>query len=607
MPDPSTDPNAPPPPPGFDTVVSAGGDAAPPPPPGFDTVVSPGTKPPSHWYDTAVSELGDLGSGFKTALNQTGETAMRAVAAPIPQQFIPQGWQRSQQQTHDIAHAPLDTGGKVAGAAIENILEFVAGDEALKGLTTAAKVTKLASVERAMQNSPVLARMLGNAVRAQAVGTTQAAAHGATGGEAVTQGAINAVGGAAVEGVMQGGGKLLKLLRPTTQDVLGETVPVLASQTAGASPTAESVADIRSEPTFAKAQQEGGQRGIVNRAQRTAATELNKLNAARAARWVEGERGINLAPEAGTPTAPADRQLPSGQPQLPAATPTTAPQLEGGAAPTGMANTGEVGPYEGDFPEQPDQGATPQPGATAAQPATTPQPRVKYLEEQPPNFNPIDVQKAIQNVNTFQDAANVIRKHAAPIFDRFDSLTDGEYTRLRGLRDQAYAAEDYKGVNQAEQGIDGLFDNIRGKMDRTDYRAAKSAWRSSKILDAVHDAVDRSVNLSDASLATDSDVPRGINGGILMRGINRLTRSYGRTAVEDIIGKDGLTGLTRLSALTQSPQREALYGQKVGEVMHPLTGGNRVGFIPSTIDWSRRAAFTPCRQSARCKRDGVRL
>lgn len=559
-------------------------------------------QPPQHWYDTAVKEVGDVASGFKTALNQTGETAMNVVGATgIPQRVNPKGWEQSRQQTHDIAHAPLDTGGKMAGAAIENIIEFFAGDEALKGLSMAARVKELASVERALKNSPVMTRMLGNAVRAQTVGTTQAAVHGASGGQAVAQGSLAAVGGAAIEGGMAGGGKLLNLIRPTTEKVLGEELPVLASQAKGASPSAESIADIRSTPEYATAQQEGAQRGIVNRAQRTAASELHKLNAARAARWVEGEGVANFAPEAEAATIPSGRRITSGQaqlpettatngqPQLPEATATGAPQLEAGGQPTGgMARTNELGAFEGEFPPQPN-------GATAAPTAETPTPagpngqRVKFVEEQPPNFAPIDVHPEIQNVRSFGDAADLIRKHAAPVFDRFDKATGGEYMRLRGLRDQAYAAEDYNGVRSAEKAIDDLFPNLRGKIDRTDYSTARSAWRTSKVLDAVHNAVDRSLNIGDESLAADADVFRGINGGTLMRGINRLVRDYGRTAIEDVIGKDGLTGLTKISALTQTPQRAALYGQKVGEVAHAAMGGERAGLIPSTIDWSRRA------------------
>jgi hypothetical protein len=557
--------------------------------------------PEHHWYDSAVSEMGDLTSGFKTALNQTGETAGKIVGATgIPQRINPQGWDQSMQQTHQIASAPMDTGGKMAGAAIENIIEYMAGDEALKGMTTAMKISHLASVERALQKSPVLTRMLGNAVRAQAVGTTQAATHGAGGTSAVLQGTAGAVTGGAVEGAAQGASKLYNLIRPGVTDILGEEAPMLASQKPGAAPMTESIARIQDEPEIAAQQQQAGQRGIVNRAQRTAASELHKLNSARAAQWVEGEGVMNLAPDAEATTVPTNRQLPSGQPQLPASTGAPgAPQLEGGAPQleagpqTGMARTDQVGAYEGEFPPtQEGSAAAPTASPATTEPTATPGPtgqKVKYVEEKPPNFAPIDVDSEIQGVRSFGDAADLIRKHAAPVFDRFDKATDGAYSRLRLERDAGYRAGDYSAVRTAEKGIDDLFDSTRGKIDRLDYKTAKTAWRSSRILDAVHDAVDKSFNIGDESLAQDAGTWRGINGGTLMRGVNRLTRDYGRTQLEDIIGKDGLTGLTKLSALTQSPQRAAMYGQKVGEVEHALMGGGRAGVIPSTIDWSRRA------------------
>jgi len=533
------------------------------------------------------SFVGDVAGGFKTALNQTGETAMRVLGAvPIVGSALKStpGWQQSQQQTHEIANAPLDTGGKMVGAGLENILEFVAGDEALKGLSTAAKIQELGRVEQALKKSPFLARMLGNAVRAQAVGTAQAAAHGASGGEAVASGAATALGGAAMEGMMAGGSRILRAIRPTTTEALGETLPVLASQKAGASPLAESVADIRGEQGIAAQQQQAAARGIRNRAQQVAASELDRLNAARRLRWEEGEGVMNLAPEN---QIPPSRQLATGRPQLPEATAGTAPQLEAGEQPAGLARTHELGAYEGEFPEQP--AAAARPGGTAT--AEAPQPRgqrVRYMEERPPNFEPVDVENETQNIRSFGDAAEKIREHAAPVFDRFDKVTNGEYTRLRGERDAAYRAGDYNGVTKAESAIDDLFSNTRGKIDRLDYQTAKRAWRTSKVLDAVHDAVSKSFNIGEESLAEDAGVWRGINGGSLMRGVNRLTRDYGRTALEDVIGKDGLTGLVKIADLTQTPQRAALYGQKVGDVANTLAGVPGAGGTPATVNWVRK-------------------
>lgn len=545
--------------------------------------------PPQHWYDTAVNELGELSAGVRTGLNQTGRTGMDAVQAAFPIVQAAPGWQQSQQQTEQYADQPLNTPGRKAGDLIENIIEFAAGDEALKGASMAVKLKELGTIEQTLNKSPVLTRMLGNAVRLQTVGTAQAATHGQTGGQAVASGSLTAVGGTALEAVGEAGSKLLNLIRPSTTEVLGEQLPMLASQRAGASPVASDVASIRSEPQIAAEQIQKGQQAIENRAQAVAAQELDKLNAARRTRWEQGQGTMNLAPEA--EPLPPGRQLPTGQPQLPANTGgEAAPQLEAGGQPTGITPTAQVGPYEGDFEEQSQAGAAAQPAGPQTPPARPGQP-VSYIEERPPNFEPIDSQGEVQNVRSFGEAADVIRKHAAPIFQKLDDLTNGEYTRLRGIRDDAYAINDYRGVNAAEKAITDLFPTIYNKVDSLDYNAGKSAWRTSKILDAVHNEVSKAFNIQDVRLAEDAgpDVWRGISGRRLTSGVNRLVRDYGRTPLEKVIGSDGLTGLLRLGHLTQSPQAAAEFGQKVGDAANELVGGPAsAAKLPGYANWMRK-------------------
>ena len=524
-----------------------------------------------HWYDTATNELKELNTGFTTGLSQTGLTAQKVIGAiPGVGPAFTRATATARAADETRAALPMNTPGRMAGNAIENIIEFAAGDEALKGASTLMKVEKLAPLASTLKKLPPrLLDILANGARQGTVATGQSLAHGNDPTTALATGVLAGGGGAAIEGLLAGAGEVISKIKPSTTEALGETLPVLASQKPGAAPLAEETAAIGSEQKFAREQQQGSQRGIVNRAQRTAYNELEKLNAARQARWEAGEGEMNLAPETPPATAGVDRQLGTGQAQLPSATASAAPQLEAGTPPAGLARTNEVGPYEGDIPEsQPGQ----QPTATTqptAQPSAGGQ-RVSFMEEKPPNFQPIDSKAAVQNVRSFKDAANLIRQHASPIFARFDSATGGEYTRLRGILDDAYNNEDYGLVNKTEDQIDSLFDQTRGKVDRTDFRAAKSAWRSSKVLDAVHSAVSRSFNIADESLASDSDVWRGINGGKLMNGINRLTERYGRAPLENIIGSDGLTGLTRIAALTQTPQRAAMYGQVVNEVANHM-------------------------------------
>jgi hypothetical protein len=543
-----------------------------------------------HWYDEAASQLKELNTGFTTALSQTGQTAERALAMIPGVKPLIAG---SMAQDAARAAIPMNTPGRMAGNAIENIIEFAAGDEALKGASFVTKMDALQPLRQALQKSPAAAKIVGNmvlgATRQAALAGGQAAVHGQTPEQIRTAALIGGGVGAIAEPVTQGVQAVVNRIKPIATNVLGEPVTALASQQPGASSLAENVASIRSEPATAGAQQQASQRALVTRAQQITKRELDNLNAARQARWQAGSADMNLAPEAQPITAPPERQLGTGQPQLPSATAGNAPQIEAGQPPSGLARTDEMGQYEGDFqPQQPAQPTTAQPtagGAPAPQPTSQ---RVQYIEERPPNFQPIDSHGEAQTVGSFGQAADKIREHAGPVFQAFDDASGGEYTRLRGLRDQAYESDDYKGVRDAEKGIDALFDQpqVKGTLDRLDYKTVKSAWRTSKVLDAVDNVMRRAINIPDPSIAEDAGVWRGISGGMLMNGMKRLDSAYGRTALEQVLGNDGVTGLTRMASLLQSPQYAAQYGHVINNAADDILAKS-TSKIPQTLNWAR--------------------
>jgi hypothetical protein len=547
----------------------------------------------AHWYDAATHELGELNTGFTSALSQTGLTAQKAIGS-IPVVGPAFTAATADARAADTARAaqPMNTPGRVAGNVIENILEFAAGDEALKGASVVNQIKTLEPIAKALKAHPELVRVVGNSIRQGTVGTAQSLAHGNDLPTALKTGAAAAVGGAAAEGAVAGAGKIVQAVAPSTAEALGETIPVLASQQPGASPIAKEIAAIGSEPGYATAQQAGAQRGIVNRAQQAAKNVLDDINSARQNRWVSGEADFNPATEAETPPAAPDRQLPSGQAQLPAETATSGqPQLEAGTPPASIARTNEVGAFEGDIPESAAAAST-STDSTATQPAaSTPPRRVSFIEERPPNFQPIDSDAEVQNIRSFGDAADKIREHAAPVYARLDSVTNGDFTNLQRTLSDAYNDQDYAKVRDTEDAIDDLFNRpaVRNSIDRADYITAKNAWRSSKILDAVHAATSRAFNISDAGLAEDSGVWRGVSGAKLMGGINRLVERYGRSAIENVIGSDGLTGLTKIASITQTPRNAAMYGQVVGDVANEV--GNmaaRSGVVSSSLNWARK-------------------
>ncbi len=94
----------------------------------------------------------------------------------------------------------LETKGtaETAGKIGENILEFMAGDAALKNLNLGARFAKLGKIATLLEEHPVLAKAVeigGNALRTGTVTGTQTLAHGGTAEEALQSGAVGGVAG----------------------------------------------------------------------------------------------------------------------------------------------------------------------------------------------------------------------------------------------------------------------------------------------------------------------------------------------------------------------------------------------------------------------------
>src|SRR5437016_5089157 len=233
-------PIIPPPPAGFvpDSQPSASQGVSatvPPPPPGFvpDSQSAPKQAEPSFWDKTKHA----IGQVFSATPEGAGSATSGAAAPELATQFkkdaeasegpdnkltgagvIVGGVKSAMEVPQTIGHfiAPntfsahpeaLQTKGtaETAGKIGENVLEFMAGDEALKSLSLGQKYTKLAKIATLLEEHPALAKAVeigGNAIRAGAVGGTQTLAHGGTPEEAAASAAGGAVGSAATEGLM---------------------------------------------------------------------------------------------------------------------------------------------------------------------------------------------------------------------------------------------------------------------------------------------------------------------------------------------------------------------------------------------------------------------
>jgi hypothetical protein len=229
-----------------------------------------------------LQQLKDLNTGFTGALSQTGRTAEKAIThLPILGKILAnsKGFQESEAADEARATAPNDTPAKMSGAAIENILEFASGDEALKGLTYSEKLMKLAPVAKLMEKSPYLAKALDTAIRSGIVGTGQAGAHGADAETAAATGVLTGAGAGLLEGGLGAVGAFAKRTAPAVENIAGENVQTLASQRPGTGPRGD--VGVSEVPKVGTAQQAAAPRVFKNLAQRATHDALEEANQGR--------------------------------------------------------------------------------------------------------------------------------------------------------------------------------------------------------------------------------------------------------------------------------------------------------------------------------------
>lgn len=508
-------------------------------------------------------------------------------------------WQKAREAVNQAADVkPEGVAGK-AGNAVADVQSWILPEAKMKDLAEGAAALvkggsyaeKLKAIQPLLDTAakhPVLGRVIYSALSQAGLGGALTAIRGGSAEDVAKTAAASGVAGGAADLATGAAKGLADLVKPGEAQIAGETVPVLASQKVGASPLAAKVADIGSEPQIAEAQQRGSVKAIRNMAQNAAHKALTAINESRQARWESGEADMNLAGEgeAAGATVPQSRRLGDGQAALESGN--TAPQLENGVQ-NGIAKTNEVGAYEGEAASEGGAGkASPEDGGSGGDDAGKGGgKRVSYIEEKPSNFKPVDADKESSDIVSYGQAADKIREHAKPVYERLDTVTNGKFGELRNQLSDAYNDQDYAKVRDTEKSIDDLLDSTRGKVDKADYQSAKNAWRTSKVLDAANSAVFRAFNIGDESLAKDAGVWRGISGGKLQTGVNRLVERYGRSQLDNVLGKDALPNLVKIADLTQTPKNAAAFGQAVNEIAGHAMSMKKGGLVGATLGEAR--------------------
>jgi hypothetical protein len=380
----------------------------------------------------------------------------------------------------DEAHGVMQHLGKGA----EAVMEFMGGDEAIKGLSMVEKLQHMQKVAQFMKAYPKLGAILAHGITNFGLGSAQSFVKdanpetdiGDTAEQAAGEGAAGAGFGAAVEGAGQFVKGVVNKIKPGSTNIAGVEIPKLASQEPGADPLARKVASIGSEPEFSAAQQQGSAKAIKNTASLAAENAIEKIS----------------------------------------------------------------------------------PGAGA---------------------------KA-RGVSTFGEAADKVRAEAQPYYAKLDQDTNGQFSALNRERAAGYRAKDFDRVHEAEDGIEKIFKSKRSSLSPDELKNARQAFSTSYVLDDVHDAVNRSFNISDEAVANKAGVWRGVNGGKLMTRLNNLVERTGRAKVEGAISSEGLTNLYRIADLTQTPQNAAKYGNTVNDIAMEMLP--KRGLVGATIDETRK-------------------
>lgn len=173
-----------------------------------------------------------------------------------------------------------------AGAFAENVLEFMAGDDALQALPMFKRLEALTKTAKILEENPTLAKLAHMGITAARQGVI-GGAQGALNGEDAEGVAKDALMTGGLGGVAEGVGNAISGLGPTITKIGGEEIPVLASQEgsklANAAETVTKTTGKAGESQlgkFAARQQASAQKAVGGVAREVASKAADELNAA---------------------------------------------------------------------------------------------------------------------------------------------------------------------------------------------------------------------------------------------------------------------------------------------------------------------------------------
>ncbi len=621
------EPAAPPPPsaPAAPLDLSAGmmpaGAAQPPPQQGFGArlldALGNGPALPNGQHATSID--GGMASGL---IQGVGKGALSTVAGVA--QLAHDGLEHVHKGLgeYGASQASIDAARQLAtptgtaqgvGSGIEGIAEFMLGDGALKGLSMAEKLGKIAPVVQKLEKSPTLLRIAQTAVRQGAVATVQGTAKTGDLGAGSKEGLVAAVTGGAAEGLAAGAGKVAQAFRsiaPTEVTIAGEQVPVLRSQIKepnGAKPSRlQPDATPQNTPRYAQAQQEAAKKVTRNIAQDALRRSIERTNGTRMtidpSKMLPAPEGA-ARPYFDVPTGdapepvgderllfdPRKRQIgtelvakPEGtyDPTAPGQAVTKQPRFQfytgvkPGAGPIDdvVAGPGILRTNDPAAAEQAlyhlntmaDEGTLPA-NMKDAHETLADQVRMHHLQQAgDSHFHVIDPEAAAKGVATFGEAADRLSHIHQPTWDALDQASDWQFGKLRRTEKAALQViqngtdtdaidRAYSKLDDVRDQMDKLFDDHPGVVNEREWVAAKQGYADQMVLRKIHATFEGATNgISAAEEAADPQLLKREIKGLTTRKIETLLQREPRARA--VLGDDGVLGAKRMASLLEEPK-----------------------------------------------------
>jgi hypothetical protein len=348
--------------------------------------------------------------------------------------------------------------GEHVGYIGENLVEFLSGEEALKGLSLAQKLGLATKIAKLSEESPTVAKLISAGIRATRTATVsgvQEAAHGGDTGDVLTAAGTGFLTHTGSEGL----GELSKLAKPVIRKIAGESLEAAPAWKGAA--TAGKLAEANQEPA---------KRVIANVAHDSAEPIVQKFG-----------------------------------------------------------------------------------------------------------------QQAPETITSFRDAAQAVESAAKPVFQKLDTLSNGEFqaasnelksanqvarraTSVADLRDAEKAAAD------AQAKIDKIFESSEGKIAPEDLQNAKNAWKSKITLERLHQSIDKAFDMPQA--ASDiSGAERTLDLSKLQGRLNAAFQKIPQQDLQTVLGKEGTKSLFELAKLGADPARAKTLGQIAMQIGSHLSSG----------------------------------